>query len=239
MSVPDPRQRVGEPGRRGRAAEARSAVANLPPLVLVLGAVALAALLVCGLGLAFLLFRGARGGPQEVVGSALPPGWQPGEGSGVGQLPPTPAVAAARNPVGAAPAVPPADPYPGPTPDPMLEGELPPDGSAIAPPYGDEPPPPPEETAAADFEPPRLLYLPNPEYPPMARRMGREGTVELQVRVDQVGRVRAANPVGDRLGMGLEQAARRAALGAHFAPARANGEPVESETRIAIRFRLR
>jgi protein TonB len=104
---------------------------------------------------------------------------------------------------------------------------------------GEAPAAAPQAEMEASFEPPRLLYLPTPEYPQMGRRMGREGVVELQVLVDEGGRVRSADPVGERLGMGFEAAARRAAFAARFEPARSDGRPVEAETRIAIRFRLR
>jgi protein TonB len=115
---------------------------------------------------------------------------------------------------------------------PLAEGVATPSFGEAAPPQVEEPPP------ALSFEPPRLVYLPTPEYPRLGLRMQREGTVELQVLVSASGRVLSAEPVGERLGLGFEAAARRAAFNARFEPARRNGEPVEGETRIAIRFRL-
>jgi protein TonB len=116
---------------------------------------------------------------------------------------------------------------------PLAEGVATPSFGEAAPPPVEAPPPP-----ALSFEPPRLVYLPTPEYPRLGLRMQREGTVELQVLVSASGRVLTAEPVGERLGLGFEAAARRAAFNARFEPARRNGEPVEGETRIAIRFRL-
>lgn len=235
MSAPERPRGHPEEARRG---EVRDGWRNLPPVALALGAAAVAVLVVAGLGLALLIFRGARGGPQEVVGSALPPGWQPGGGQGVGQAPPAPAGGGSARPVGTVPPVPEASPYPEPPGGPDSEGETPlesTDPSAL----GESPAATPEQELEATFEPPRLLDLPTADYPQMGRRMGMEGTVQLQVLVGEDGRVLAADPVGERLGMGFEAAARRAAFAARFAPARSNGRPVRAETRIAIRFRLR
>jgi len=204
----------------------------------VLGAVAFVIVVTAGLALAVLLFRGARGGSQEVVGSQLPPVWQPGSGRGVGPVPPAPPSGRVA-PVGSVAPVPQAE-EPIAPPPPQAPEEAGPLAEGVATPsYGEAAPPPPEEPPPAlSFEPPRLVYLPTPEYPRLGLRMQREGTVELQVLVSASGRVLSAEPVGERLGLGFEAAARRAAFNARFEPARRNGEPVEGETRIAIRFRL-
>jgi protein TonB len=210
---------------------------RLPPLAIALGSAALLVLLVGGLGLAFLLFRGAPGGTQEVVGSALPPGWRPGGGQGVGEAPPPPG-GAPPPPSGTAPPVPEAVPYAG-APE-LAPGEdgLPPEETAT-PGFGEPPQGPVEgESAVPSFEPPHLVYLPTPEYPAIGQRLGKEGTVNLRVLVGANGRVLEAEPVGERLGMGFEASARRAAFNARFEPARRNGEPVDGEARIAIHFRL-
>lgn len=229
------------PNRRGTRAAADRAVGTpgkLPPVLIVLGALAVVIVVTAGLAVALLLFRGARGSSQEVVGSQLPPVWQPGEGRGVGPVPPAPASGRVA-PVGSVAPVPEAAPIEQPPPEaaegervPLAEGVATPGLGEAAPPQVEEPPP------ALSFEPPRLVYLPTPEYPRLGLRMQREGTVNLQVLVSPTGRVLSAEPVGERLGMGFENAARRAAFNARFEPARRNGEPVEGETRIAIRFRL-
>jgi TonB family protein len=88
------------------------------------------------------------------------------------------------------------------------------------------------------FEPPQLLRAPRPAYPPIARNRRRTATVELKVRVDAAGRVISADPVGVRAGYGFDESAQEAAMSAQFRPGRREGVPVESETRLAIRFIL-
>jgi protein TonB len=207
-------------------------------VAIALGAAALAVLIGGGVLFVLVVLHRAPAAAQELVGSALPPGWQPGGGLGVGRPPPTPPGAPAP-PTAAAPAAPHAEPYDShpetpadePAPEAGAPIETPPEASAEAPPT----------EAAADapgYEPPRLVSLPRPEYPPLELRFGREGTVNLQVVVDADGHVISAEPVGERLGIGFESAARRAAFRARFEPARRNGQPVAGETRIAIRFAL-
>ena len=208
---------------------------GLPPLLVALGAAAVAVLVTGAVVLGLLLFRGAGGSAQEVVGSAMPPSWQPDGGRGVGQVPPPPHAAGAAAPVTNLPPVPAVEPLAPPPPTPFEREAFP---ETVATPTYDGAPLGAEEPARASYEPPRLRHLPTPEYPVLGQRMGREGTVTLQVRVGANGRVLAAEPVGEHLGMGFEAAARRAAFNARFDPARSNGEPVEGETRIAIRFRL-
>src|SRR6187551_38175 len=75
---PPPRRRSAPRAGTGRGPH---------PLLVALGAAALAVLFVCGVGFAVLLLRGGRHtAPQEVVGAALPPAWVPGRG-GAGQVP--------------------------------------------------------------------------------------------------------------------------------------------------------
>jgi protein TonB len=231
MTVPELPSR---PPRAGRPRDVASG-GKLPPVLIALGAAALAVLVVGGVVLGLLLFRRTGGSAQEVVGSALPAGWQPGGERGVGRVPPPPSSGSAA-PVGSVPPAHEVEPLPQPPAAPR-EGEPYPEG-AVTPPLEGLPPAPLEEPAIASYEPPRMVYLPTPEYPVLGQRMGREGTVTLQVLVGANGRVLAAEPVGERLGMGFEAAARRAAFNARFEPARRNGEPVEGEARIAIRFRL-
>ncbi|HET9765656.1 MAG TPA: TonB family protein [Thermoanaerobaculia bacterium] len=239
MSVPELPSRRGARSAGGPGGQKARPPGRLPPLLIVLGAAGLVVLVTGGLVLAMLLFRGAGGGTQEVVGSALPPGWQPGNGRGVGQVPPAPRSGEAA-PVGTVPPVREAEPLG--LPPPELGSESPDGqpfpGTIATPAYGEPAAPPAEEPPPATYEPPRLLYLPTPEYPTFAMRARREGVVNLQVMVSSSGRVLSAEPVGERLGMGFEPAARRAAFNARFEPARRNGEAVEAETRIAIRFRL-
>jgi protein TonB len=71
----------------------------------------------------------------------------------------------------------------------------------------------------------KVLNLPKPEYPEMARRAGASGTVAVEVTIDESGNVIAARAIeGHPL---LQAAAVAAARGAQFVPTRLNGEPVK------------
>jgi len=88
------------------------------------------------------------------------------------------------------------------------------------------------------IEPPQLLRAIRPAYPPMARARRRMATVELQVRVDAAGKVVGVAPLSPPAGFGFDESAREAALSARFRPGSRDGEAVEMETRLAIRFLL-
>lgn len=103
-----------------------------------------------------------------------------------------------------------------------------------------EPPPAPvaaessatvEAVRCADNEPPR--------YPDHDRRLGHEGVVVLTVAIDARGdvtgvvlKVPCAHP-------GLNREALRAVRSWRFEPARRDGQPIGSETDVAIEFHLR
>ncbi|MCK4461026.1 MAG: TonB family protein [candidate division Zixibacteria bacterium] len=86
---------------------------------------------------------------------------------------------------------------------------------------------------------PSLVFMPQPEYPPLARRAGVEGKVLLWVLVDIEGRAREvrvheeSNP-----GYGFGDYAARAARGAAFAPAISNHQPVRCWVSIPVVFEL-
>lgn len=97
------------------------------------------------------------------------------------------------------------------------------------------PEPPAEESTT---EPQRRSDNLPPPYPESARRQGAEGRVVLRVRVSVAGApldVRVDSGSGSAV---LDAAARQAVLGWSFDPAQRAGRPVESETRVTIRFRL-
>ena len=86
-------------------------------------------------------------------------------------------------------------------------------------------------------EEPKLLYLPEPEYPELARKAQIEGDVELLLKIDEKG-----NVIGVRVAKSvhplLDQAAIKAAWKARFKPAKQRDKPVAVMVRITVRFRL-
>lgn len=75
------------------------------------------------------------------------------------------------------------------------------------------------------FEPGKVMNLPQPAYPPIARAANASGTVAVKVIIDLDGRVIAAASIsGHPL---LQGAAVAAARYARFTPAKYNGEPVK------------
>jgi len=88
-------------------------------------------------------------------------------------------------------------------------------------------------------DPPVLVSVNNPEYPPIARRMRVEGTVVLSLLVDENGRVldvRLENGVSQNVG--LNEAAMAAARTAKFRPAMKDGVRVKTWHRLTIPFKL-
>lgn len=97
-------------------------------------------------------------------------------------------------------------------------------------------------------EGPRALRFVVPEYTPDARKRGIQATVQIEVEVDERGRVQQARILErvllddegdvlrhvDELGYGLDQAVLSAARRWLFRPARRNGEPVASVTTIQL-----
>ncbi|HTQ79539.1 MAG TPA: TonB family protein, partial [Thermoanaerobaculia bacterium] len=87
--------------------------------------------------------------------------------------------------------------------------------------------------------PPELVSFSKPEYPPVARRMGVEGTVVVSVLVDENGRVEDAkltSPIPQNVG--INEAAVKAARAAHYKPAVKDGVKVKMWTRLKIPFKL-
>jgi protein TonB len=80
--------------------------------------------------------------------------------------------------------------------------------------------------------------IPPDEYPPQARREGREGVVKLRLVVGADGRVQDVRVVSDP-GSGFGEAAIRAARRHfRFRPARVGQEPVATEIPFTVRFEL-
>ena len=82
----------------------------------------------------------------------------------------------------------------------------------------------------------KAISLPQPPYPPMARQIRAQGSVNVQILVDERGKVVSAQAVsGHPL---LTSAAREAALRARFTPTLLNGQPVKVQGVITYNFVL-
>jgi len=85
---------------------------------------------------------------------------------------------------------------------------------------------------------PNFLRNPKPQYPPLARRRGWEGTVLVGVRVTTAGR---AGEVWVKQSSGhtvLDEAAVKAALGYDYIPAIVDGVAIESKVEFEMPFEL-
>jgi protein TonB len=80
------------------------------------------------------------------------------------------------------------------------------------------------------------LSLPKPPYPPVAKRLGIEGTVNVQVLVDETGKVISAKAVAGN--PALKQAAQQAALNARFSPTMIGEQAVRVSGIIIYNFVL-
>lgn len=85
---------------------------------------------------------------------------------------------------------------------------------------------------------PRLLSHEAPQYPERARQFRREAVVELRITVDASGKVTRVRAVGTPIGLGFEEAARRAAFTARYLPGLRDGVPVAMDTSLNVVFRL-
>jgi protein TonB len=80
------------------------------------------------------------------------------------------------------------------------------------------------------------LSLPKPPYPPIAKQLGIEGTVNVQVLVDETGKVISAKAVAGN--PALKQAAQQAALNARFSPTMIGEQAVKVSGIIIYNFVL-
>jgi TonB family protein len=106
----------------------------------------------------------------------------------------------------------------------------------------DEPPPPAKPTPAPERKAPisggvlngKAISKPAPAYPAVARAARASGTVNVQVLIDEAGKVVSARAVsGHPL---LQQAAVQAAYGARFSPTLLSGQPVKVSGVITYNF---
>ena len=104
------------------------------------------------------------------------------------------------------------------------------------------PPPPPTpakpktETVTSRVLASKAISLPQPPYPSMARQIRAQGSVNVQILVDEQGKVISAQAVsGHPL---LTSVAKAAALRARFTPTLLNGQPVKVQGVITYNFVL-
>jgi TonB family protein len=151
------------------------------------------------------------------------------------------------------------------TPAPAVEPALPADTPEPEPPPPPPPvntprpqaPPPPAATAREEpaapavregelvaagtvgLRPPAFVSFTKPEYPPLAKRLGVEGTVMVSVLVNEAGQVDEVRLVkGVTQNVGINEAAVRAARSARYRPATLSGVRVKTWTNLTIPFRL-
>lgn len=134
----------------------------------------------------------------------------------------------------------PLPPTPSTTPPPIISpppSDAPGEAPTVPAPPPAEPPTQPTSPVTTEL-PPQLLRFDRPAYPEVARRFGREATVDLRVRVDATGKVVAVTAVGAPIGLGFDEAARLAAFRAVYAPGTRNGVPVPMDTTLTVQFRI-
>ena len=105
----------------------------------------------------------------------------------------------------------------------------------------DPPPPAPVERPKPKVLPKDVingeaLFLPKPPYPPIAKQMGIQGTVNVQVLVDETGKVISAKAVSGN--PALTRAAQQAALNARFSPTKIGEQAVKVSGVIVYNFVL-
>lgn len=80
------------------------------------------------------------------------------------------------------------------------------------------------------------LALPTPVYPDGARRMRVEGTVEVEVVIDENGKVVSAKAISGPVA--LRDSAVQAAQRARFTPSKLSGQAVQVSGRIIYNFKM-
>ena len=110
----------------------------------------------------------------------------------------------------------------------------------VMPDIGDPPPPadPPRPKIIVSKGPinGQAVSLPKPVYPPIARAAGIQGTVSVQVLIDENGRVVSAKAIDGS--PALRPEAQRAAMQARFSPTTLGGHPVKVSGVITYNFLL-
>ncbi len=99
-------------------------------------------------------------------------------------------------------------------------------------------PPGPEDFVVRPEVPPTLVHAQSPVYPDMARRIGAQGRVLVELVIDEDGRVIAVKIAESNAIESLERAAMDAAWGFLFAPARQGDKPVRTRVVVPFDFHL-
>jgi periplasmic protein TonB len=89
------------------------------------------------------------------------------------------------------------------------------------------------QTATPDYD-----RNPSPDYPRRARQLGFEGTVLLDVKVNENGGVEEVNIAASSGYALLDEAAQRAVNAWVFKPARRGDQPVAAWVQVPVRFAL-
>lgn len=128
---------------------------------------------------------------------------------------------------------------PTPEPTPSEQPLFPPEAEI---PPGVPPPPPPPPLAGGDpgqsVEPAVLISKVDPAYPPHAVRMQAEGSVVLEVGIDETGRVTDVQVIRG-LAFGLSEAAAEAVREWRYRPAQGPSGPIASRKTVRVLFTLR
>jgi len=95
----------------------------------------------------------------------------------------------------------------------------------------------PVEVVFGSANGPSFLKMVKPEYPQLARRLGKEGRVLLRLHIDETGRLINLEIV-ERAGYGFDEAALSAIRASSFKPATKDGIPVPSIVYLPVRFVL-
>ncbi|GMT47909.1 MAG: protein TonB [bacterium] len=93
----------------------------------------------------------------------------------------------------------------------------------------------PDITEFGSADGPAFIKRVLPEYPWIARKMGREGRVLLRLAIDETGRLLDVVVV-EKAGFGFDREAVRAVMLSTFRPAVRNGMPVKSEALLYVKF---
>ncbi len=94
------------------------------------------------------------------------------------------------------------------------------------------------ETEFGSSDGPRFLRQAMPAYPPVAKRLQKEGNVLLRVTIDERGRPVSVEIVKGA-GFGFDEEAIKAVQSSTFVPARKEGKPLAGKVLLPIRFVLR